>query len=252
MSVDLKKQMQAMMERWAGAIRERVLAVEKEVGKSEITFEEAVELWDRLRQECMASVEKVVANASQQRFGGREPSCFTCASGVCCYSRVDVVLADAVPILRHLEETGKLTKTFLETCRERNREELLSGNPKAWLQKRKPCLFLKDGRCSVYALRPVPCAQFYVWSDPVYCLDMEPGMVKMLVSPPQNMLYVAFGGLHDRLLGIYDSGFRGTTLPGALWVMGSAWPYRDDRRAFRKEIRKLVRKAEFSLRNTIA
>ena len=37
---------------------------------------------------------------------------------------------------------------------------------------------------------------------------------------PDGMLYIAFGGLHDRLIGAFDPGFHGTTLPGALWVMG--------------------------------
>lgn len=246
-----KKAMQAAMERWAGVVREQVLNVEKAVGKSSLTPDEAFKLWHRLRRNAIEAVEKVVADATVRRFNGQEPSCLTCTSGVCCNSRVDVVLADAVPILQHLEESGGLTPKFLEACRERNRAELMAGHPKTWLEKRKPCLFLRDGRCSVYAARPVPCAQFYAWSDPVYCLDMEPGSVVALVSPPQKMLYIALGGLHDRLLGTFDPGFRGTTLPGALWVMGSAWSRRNEPRDFRREVRRLIRKTEFSLRNTI-
>ena len=242
---------QQLMERWGGAVRDKVLEVEKAVGKSSLPPEEAFALWERLRQEFIEMALQTVTHAAEHRFGGRDASCVTCTSGVCCNARVDVVLADVVPLLKHLDAGKRLTKEFLDACRERNREELRAGNGQKWQVQHKPCLFLKDGRCEVYAVRPVPCAQFYVWSDPVYCMDMEPEHLQPLTSPPQRMLYLALGGLHDRLIGFYDPGFRGTTLPGALWVVGSAWPHREDPRAFRREVRKLMRRVELSALNTL-
>lgn len=239
-----------LLERWTGAVRDRVLAVERSIGKSSLTPTEAFAFWRKVRQEAIQMAEQTAEHAAENRYEGRSASCVSCTSGVCCCARVDVVLADVVPILERLDADKRLTPAFLEKCRERNREELRAGTPQEWLALRRSCLFLKDGRCSVYADRPVPCAQFFVWSDPVYCIDMNPELIQPLTSPPQRMLYIALGGLHDRLIGTYDQGSKGTTLAGALWVMGSAWPKREDPREFRREIRRLARRVELSARNS--
>lgn len=237
---DQRAELRAQMEKWVGVVQERVRAVEKAVGKSSITPEEGFILWAKLRQEAIQASEQLAAMGAQQK--GREASCVTCTSGVCCNSRVDVVMMDAVPIIQAKFEAKELTADFLTKCRERNREELATGRPNVWMARRVPCLFLRDGRCTVYMQRPIPCAQFYVWSDPVYCLDMDPKGIAPLVSPPQKMLHVALGALVDRLIGTYDAGFTGTTLPGALWVVGTAWPKRKDAREFRREVTRLIRK----------
>lgn len=237
---DQRRKLQAEMERMVTVVRDRIVAVERKVGKSSLTPEEGFDLWEQLRQEGIQAALHLATVAGQQK--GYETSCTTCANGVCCNGRVDVVLMDAVPILRAKDEAKTLTQEFLDQCRERNREELSSGRPNVWMARRTPCLFLRNGRCSVYAQRPLPCAQFYVWSDPVYCLDMDPHHLVALRSPVQKMLHVALGGLVDRLIGTYDAGSTGTTLPGALWVMGMAWPLHKDPREFRREVSRLYRK----------
>jgi Fe-S-cluster containining protein len=248
MTLDQKKQLQAAMERWTGFVRDRVVAAERSVGKASLTPDEGVDLWRQLRAEVIRDVELLVRHASTQM--QRKPTCASCASGVCCCSRVDVVLMDAVLILEKQEHEGALTKEFLSQCRDRARAELRAGKPSSWIARRTPCLFLRNGRCSVYDVRPVPCALFYVWSDPMNCVDMK--NLRELVVPQLRMLHIAYGGLVDRLMGTYDPGFRGTTLPGALWVMGSAWPLRGNRYEFSQAVRRLSRKVMLSAWNTVA
>lgn len=245
-----EQDMRAATERWVAFAQDRVAIVKRAIGKDSLTVDEGFDLWVRLRRESVLAIAEMVKHATRAQ--GTQPACRGCTDVACCHGRVDVLLMDAVPILRGLEKDGGLTGEFLQKCLERNHKELRAGKPSSWIARKTPCILLDPltSRCTVYDLRPVPCAQLWVWSDPVHCWTMDPDHLRAFVSPPQKMLYIQFAALCDQLIGIYDPGNRGTTLAGALWLMGTVWDLRNDPKAFQKAVRRHLPRVMLTMRNT--
>ncbi len=78
----------------------------------------------------------------------RTPEAFTCKAGCerCCHQRFCVFEVEAAPIRRALAELAATDPTMRERVREQGRD--LQGSA---------CALLVDGRCSVYAERPLIC-----------------------------------------------------------------------------------------------
>lgn len=89
---------------------------------------------------------------------------FACAAGCawCCYQQVSVAPAEAVAIARHLIAT--LPPPALAALRQRiieldDRTRGLDAAARA--QLKTACAFLADGKCSIYAVRPLRCRGVY-------------------------------------------------------------------------------------------
>lgn len=87
----------------------------------------------------------------------------------CCYLKTLVYFYEGIPIARALKRAGRDSPELRDELR-RNGEEMEGHTQKAWLEDvRRPCSFLKAGRCSVYPVRPHACRTYWVASPPANC-----------------------------------------------------------------------------------
>ena len=103
------------------------------------------------------------AEAMTQKFRHPDTPAVACKEGCywCCYQSVPVTAPEAFRITRFLEteqlEDGqKDVVTRLHKLDKKTR----GLTPKARAKIRIPCAFLKDGRCVIYSVRPLACAEF--------------------------------------------------------------------------------------------
>lgn len=115
------------------------------------------------------AVQAVIENAvgfaetMTQKFRHPESPPVACQEGCywCCYQAVPVSAPEAFRITRYLlhdvaddlraELVDKLRKLDFETH---------GATPSTRAKFRLPCAFLRDGRCMVYSVRPLACAEF--------------------------------------------------------------------------------------------
>lgn len=90
----------------------------------------------------------------------------------CCYQKVMVYVDEVLPIARLLKQQGRDTPEFRERLRVTG-EEMEGTNNDDWFHRdRRPCVFLSEGRCSIYDVRPHACRSYYVVNEPHLC---QPG-----------------------------------------------------------------------------
>lgn len=91
-------------------------------------------------------------------------------------------LARALPMLREQERAvDAIASRFVSfDGREADFRMLLA---RRYYRLQRPCAFLIDGLCSIYASRPIACRSYYVMSEPALCADPSPQKVAILDSP---------------------------------------------------------------------
>ena len=115
------------------------------------------------------SLQEVVVNASgfaeamTQKF--RDPATpeVACKESCqwCCFQSVGVSAPEAFRIVRFLSSEVMATRRTDIVNRLRKLDKSTWGKrPKARAKLRLPCAFLTDGRCTVYPVRPLSCAEF--------------------------------------------------------------------------------------------
>lgn len=130
----------------------------------------------------------------------QEKTLVSCSKGChfCCRQNVHVYKAEADVIAEYCREHGiEIPKNYLEEQMQYGWRELAKTEV-GW------CVFLKNGECSIYPVRPISCRNYFVISNPKICnvieYPSEKGhrvISKVLVSP--LMLSIAFGGvMQDR------------------------------------------------------
>jgi len=126
-------------------------------------FDKIEEFFSDADQWMVKAVERGAA-----QIGVAESSCITCATPACCYLKIFVYLFEVFPLARHLRETGRDTPELRQQLEDvGNRME---NSPTAeWLDGWTPCPLLTDGKCSVYAYRPVRCRTQFVFSPADLC-----------------------------------------------------------------------------------
>lgn len=129
---------------------------------------------DKLEEDLRRYDEMIdLRRLATERATGQVSTCQTCphASPGCCFQKNMIYLREALPIARFLKvnqiDTPALRQQLLEEG-----EKMEAGEREAWFQGARPCIFLKEGRCSIYALRPGSCRAYHVVSDPANC---QPG-----------------------------------------------------------------------------
>jgi Fe-S-cluster containining protein len=82
----------------------------------------------------------------------------------CCHYNVDVNSGEAMVIVDYCRQNGiDIDRGYLE------QQALLKRNEVPLHPTHSRCIFLKDGLCSIYAVRPISCRKYYVTNDPKYC-----------------------------------------------------------------------------------
>ena len=96
------------------------------------------------------------------------PSCHGCSQPGCCYQSLFVTLAEGLVIARNLIHNGLDTAGFRKKL-EREGEEADKVGVDEWWKLARPCLMLKNARCTIYNIRPVMCRSHFSWSEPQLC-----------------------------------------------------------------------------------
>lgn len=126
----------------------------------------------------------------------QEKTLVSCSKGChfCCRQNVHVYKAEVAVIGEYCREIGiEIPKSYLkEQMRYGWRE--LAKTEVGW------CVFLKNGECSIYPVRPIACRNYFVISDPKLCdvitYPSEKGnLVRSKVLYHPLLLSVAFGGV---------------------------------------------------------
>ena len=113
----------------------------------------------------------------------------SCTKGCnhCCHAKVDISKEEA-SFYSYLIKKGRwYNKEELKFQTEANMEE------EDYINDPRPCIFLKDGLCSIYEHRPAACRKYFVVSKPEDC-RLRPNAPPVL-SPPlirSEILYSAY------------------------------------------------------------
>jgi Fe-S-cluster containining protein len=161
-------------------------------------------------------------------------SCTRCeATKTCCWSMVVARLYEGVVIADRLRRTGRDTPALRAELAARA-EAMETTPPQGW---RTPCLFLDAReRCTIYDVRPSPCGNLHVYTDPAWCTTLA-GEIRGYVPREElawaTQLEEAF---RDRLALRKKVGRRYLgVLPRMVLVALEAW----DRTDFRDYLRQL-------------
>lgn len=105
--------------------------------------------------------------AARHAYGKFGATCSAACNG-CCYQKFDVSFGEGLALARWLIDQGRaddaldweLRKAAVKMTGASHREHMLA---------KIPCVFLVDGKCSVYEARPLLCRTVFVRSDPAWC-----------------------------------------------------------------------------------
>jgi Fe-S-cluster containining protein len=161
-------------------------------------------------------------------------SCVQCkATKTCCWSMVVARLYEGVVIADRLRRTRRDTPALRDELRVRA-EAMEAASPRDW---RTPCLFLDAAeRCTIYDVRPSPCGNLHVYTDPAWCTTLA-GEIRGYVASQEVAAATALEEVfRDRLALRKKVGRRYLgVLPRMVLVALEAW----DRTDFRDHLRQL-------------
>lgn len=99
----------------------------------------------------------------------RQPiSCRTCTTPGCCKQRVAVPLFEAIPIAVKLRDEGRDTPQFRKRLRAEADVQAAHGQAE-YFNLGRDCVFLEDGRCTIYEVRPSACRAYATFRPPADC-----------------------------------------------------------------------------------
>lgn len=140
----------------------------------------------------------------------------TCKPGCthCCQCAFVCTLFEGLSIGRYLLNKKADLEALWAPLRQQERMQQKLGAPK-WFKLGIHCVFLKDGMCDIYPVRPLNCRAHYAVSDPDLCRVSGEGGAQILASARAMDLRVAVAkGATQRLLG-HDN-FLVAVLPGVV------------------------------------
>lgn len=119
----------------------------------------------KMRAELDENLARYTAASAES---GDPVSCATCTRHGCCKQRVLANLVDGIAIAGELVASGRDTPALRK--RLRAAADAMEGKSnRDWFERDIPCVFLADGRCSIYRVRPHACASYFVVSPPENC-----------------------------------------------------------------------------------
>lgn len=115
-------------------------------------------------RELDVAIEKDVAGHAADGIPSR---CGECTNPACCNQKIFVELFEGLHVAARLERDGRFTPEFRE--RLQAAADAMTGTRDEYFRRNIPCVFLEDGRCSVYEARPVACRGYFVTTPPENC-----------------------------------------------------------------------------------
>lgn len=154
-----------------------------------------------------------------------KPSCLQCTKPSCCDQRTVAWFFEVLPLARYLKDNKLATPEFMKELYEVG-EGMEAVDPAVWFDKRKPCVFLKNNRCSVYEYKPLTsCTSYWVISPAELC-DAENDTVVKQIDPRKSWDYAI--DISQRVhtdLGLTQHTDRLliAAFPRVLWIALAAW-----------------------------
>jgi len=96
----------------------------------------------------------------------------------CCHALIRFSVAEAIVILNEHTVSQREITDYMDHLREVN------NNMDEWFKHKWPCLFLKNGKCSIYTARPWVCRTLFVTSNPNQCVSDNATVVNIMESNP--------------------------------------------------------------------
>jgi Fe-S-cluster containining protein len=93
----------------------------------------------------------------------QQSTCRECTAAWCCRQVVYITVVEGLMLTKGLAGTKWDGRAGASELIIRGREQMASTTG-AWFTQNVPCQFLEDGRCTVYAYRPLACRRYYVWT----------------------------------------------------------------------------------------
>jgi len=94
----------------------------------------------------------------------------------CCYMFVDVFPHEAVALANKVKKGQYYNKEEFELQKDKT-------TPQEYVDDPRPCIFLKEGECSVYADRPMTCRKYFVVNDSPDLCEIIPGESNQVQNP---------------------------------------------------------------------
>lgn len=146
--------------------------------------------------------------------GRDKVTCLKCTTPFCCSASVDASQDEIEHIKKYVKENGieadpePMIKAYESVLGTKER----GGNYlDEYFQLRVPCMFLKNGRCSIYSERPISCRKYYV-GNPVWSCSYENGQGTESDVPVQVVTTISLEYLYAKVLekdvkaGLVDTG----------------------------------------------
>lgn len=143
--------------------------------------------WQELMREIYSTIDQLASLALKEQ----KVSCHKGCS-FCCKNDIEVTVQEVRMLLKYAQDNNVIIDreyiNYLTT--------LMTADPDRL--KLQPCLFLKDGLCSIYPVRPVICRSYYVVSP---ALDCDPSKGLKEVENLWNWDLVIFVAAVNEFLG---------------------------------------------------
>lgn len=133
-------------------------------------FFDAVERW---LASLSGEMDKMLVRYTEST--GEPVSCHSCTQTFpgCCNQKTMIEFFEALLLARHVKRTGLDTAEYRVMLKQLG-EEMEGTDRATWFHANHRCIFMTDqGRCSVYAFRPLVCRLYYVASPQENC---QPGV----------------------------------------------------------------------------
>jgi Fe-S-cluster containining protein len=166
------------------------------------------ELIDILEDE-MAIVDKVLVHrlGNVEKNEGRPVSCRSCPHPTepgCCFQKTMAYAQEGLAIARYLRRNKMDTPELREKLRGAGAEMEGSSREDWFHNQRRPCVFLSEGKCSIYPVRPHACRTYFVISDPAQCQPgVHDGIWFLDVGQFQNLFVMQTKEIH-RAIGLKE------------------------------------------------
>lgn len=106
----------------------------------------------------------------------------------CCYQAVDLFDME-FELYADMYKSGKILINIEQLKKSENHHTVDD-----FIKEPLACVFLKDGLCSIYDVRPISCRKYYVSNDPVHC-DMNDRSVRNLSLPTNVRIEILYSAM---------------------------------------------------------
>jgi len=140
-----------------------------------------------------------------EELGIPKPSCHECTEAACCTITIFATLFEVLPLAHFIKSVDGFDTPELRARLRDQGFRMETTTPDEWFEQREPCVFLRDGKCSVYPYRPTRCRSYWVFSPAEMCKPPSGQRVKFAnYSRATSMVLGSVREAHQQL-GLHET-----------------------------------------------